>query len=48
MVVRSDDVDGNQVSGTAEAGGRAYRFAAHFTDAGEVVECTVEPAAGLT
>jgi hypothetical protein len=43
VVVRSDDVDGNRVSGHAELGGRAHRFVADFSDDGEVVNCTVEP-----
>ena len=42
IVVRSDDVDGNEVSGvvTTSVGEHAYRV--RFTDSGEVVTCAVD------
>jgi len=40
VVVRSDDVDGNEVTGVAwpSAGGDEHRFTAVFTDDGEVTD----------
>ena len=43
IVVRSDDVDGNDVSGVVARGATEQRFAARFTDDGEVVECQLDP-----
>jgi hypothetical protein len=43
-IVRSDDVDGNTVLGTAEHGGRTYQFKVRMTDRGEVVDSEIEPA----
>jgi hypothetical protein len=42
---RSDDVEGNEVSGAAwlpDGGGQQHRFIALFTDDGDVLSCTVE------
>jgi hypothetical protein len=47
VVVRSDDVEGNEVSGTtwrADGGGEEHHFVALFTDDGEVVDCSLEGA----
>lgn len=41
-VVRSDDVEGNQVRGVASTAGGERRFTAEFTDDGEVIACSVE------
>jgi len=43
VVVRSGDVEGNQVTGTVrpQDGGPERAFVALFTDGGEVVELTV-------
>jgi hypothetical protein len=43
VVVRSDDVDGNRVTGVAHAAGGEHRFVADFTDDGEVVDCRLLP-----
>ena len=45
VVVRSDDVEGNEVGGAAwpaEGDGEEHRFVALFTDDGEVTECRLE------
>jgi hypothetical protein len=47
MVVRSDDVVGNEVTGISwPVGdeGRRYAFTARFSDDGEVIECQVQEA----
>jgi hypothetical protein len=48
VVVRSDDIEGNEVGGSAwpSGGGQEHRFTVRFTDDGHVVDCTVEAAAG--
>jgi hypothetical protein len=49
VVVRSDDVDGNQVSGATwplGGGGHEHPYVALFTDDGEVIGCTIGPAGG--
>lgn len=43
IVVRSDDVDGNDVRGAVAQGATEQRFAARFTDDGEVLECRLDP-----
>ena len=42
VVVRSDDVEGNDVIGTAFLGEQAFRFRAHYTDEGDVETCSIE------
>ena len=38
MVVRSDDIDGNDIIGVVTtAGGAAYRFRAQATDDGDII-----------
>ena len=44
VVVRSDDVDGNDVRGVVRTPTGEWTYAASFTDAGDVVSCEVEPA----
>lgn len=43
IVVRSDDVDGNDVRGVVAHGEAEHRFAARFTDEGEVLDCVLDP-----
>jgi hypothetical protein len=44
VVVRSDDIDGNDVIGTATtASGVVYRFRAHATDDGDILSSELEP-----
>jgi hypothetical protein len=45
VVVRSDDVEGNQVAGGAWPAGRSgqeRRFIVQFTDEGEVTGCRID------
>ncbi|MHB1555063.1 MAG: hypothetical protein ACYCSX_07890 [Acidimicrobiales bacterium] len=47
MIVRSDDVAGNEVTGIAWPAGderRRYAFVALFSDDGEVLDCHVREA----
>ena len=44
VVVRSDDIDGNEIIGTVVAGDRSYTFRAVATDDGEIVTSRIEPA----
>jgi hypothetical protein len=47
VLVRSDDVVGNEVSGEARpASGEPRRFLATFDDDGELLACELEAAAG--
>ncbi|HWG72470.1 MAG TPA: hypothetical protein VG184_00270 [Acidimicrobiales bacterium] len=46
VAVRSDDVEGNQVSGAAwlpSSGAQEHPFVAVFTDDGDVTDCAVSP-----
>jgi hypothetical protein len=42
-VVRSDDVEGNTVIGTAELEGRTYKFRVQMTNSGDVTGSEIEP-----
>jgi len=49
VVVRSDDVNGNEVTGAAwplDESRQVHGYVALFTDDGEVINCTLEAAAG--
>jgi len=49
VVVRSDDVVGNEISGMAwlpDGGGQQHRFVALFTDDGDVIDCRFVVAPG--
>ena len=43
VVVRSDDIDGNEIIGTVDAGDRSYTFRALCSDDGEVESSVIEP-----
>jgi hypothetical protein len=42
VVVRSDDVEGNDVMGTAFVRDQTFRFRVHYTDEGQIESCDVE------
>jgi hypothetical protein len=45
VVVRSDDIDGNDIIGTVtDVTGAAWRFRASATDDGEIIRSDLEPA----
>ncbi len=45
MIVRSDDIDGNDIIGTAtDAAGTVWSFRARATDGGEIVDSELERA----
>lgn len=46
VVVRSDDIDGNDVIGTAATSTAVHRFRVTCTDDGEVVSSEISPAGG--
>ena len=43
VVVRSDDIDGNDIIGTVVAADRVYRFRATASDDGEIVSSELDP-----
>jgi hypothetical protein len=43
VVVRSDDIDGNDVIGTVTAAGATYHFRASATDDGEIISSELTP-----
>jgi hypothetical protein len=44
VVVRSDDIDGNDIIGTVTSGdGTAYHYRAHATDGGEILGADIVP-----
>ena len=44
VVVRSDDIDGNDILGTVTASnGTMYRYRAHASDGGEILGADLEP-----
>jgi hypothetical protein len=46
VVVRSDDIDGNDIIGTATVGDRRFRFRATATDDCEITGSEIEPIDG--
>jgi hypothetical protein len=44
VIVRSDDIDGNDIIGTVtDAKGTTWRFRAHATDGGEMIGSELDP-----
>jgi hypothetical protein len=44
VIVRSDDIDGNDIIGTvSDATGTSWSFRAHATDDGEIIGSELDP-----